>query len=74
MYKSSIFQILDLICNGAFGKVYRVKRLNSDDELYAMKILAKSLVIMLKYNFYLTLNIRYLLFQRLVNLNIVQIN
>jgi len=39
------FEILELICNGAFGKVYRAKRLNSNGELYAMKILAKSSVI-----------------------------
>lgn len=38
------FQVLELICKGAFGKVYKVKQLNSDDELFAMKILNKSLV------------------------------
>ncbi|XP_025420777.1 serine/threonine-protein kinase S6KL isoform X2 [Sipha flava] len=39
------FEIVELISNGAFGKVYRVKRLNSNSELYAMKMLEKSSVI-----------------------------
>jgi len=39
------FQILELIRKGAFSKVYRVKRLDSNNKIYAMKILEKSLVI-----------------------------
>ncbi|VVC32698.1 Protein kinase domain,Protein kinase-like domain,Serine/threonine-protein kinase, active site [Cinara cedri] len=41
----NLFMNLELISQGAFGKVYKVKQLNSDDKFYAMKILNKSLVI-----------------------------
>jgi len=39
------FEVLELICKGAFGEVYKAKQLNSNDKIYAMKILAKSLVV-----------------------------
>jgi len=45
LIKNVHFQILEFICNGAFGKVYKAKGLNSNSELYAMKILNKSSVI-----------------------------
>ncbi|XP_060837519.1 serine/threonine-protein kinase S6KL isoform X1 [Rhopalosiphum padi] len=39
------FKSLELICNGVFGKVYKVKKLNSCGDLYAMKVLEKSLIV-----------------------------
>ncbi|KAL5232670.1 hypothetical protein ACI65C_000080 [Semiaphis heraclei] len=39
------FKSLELISNGAFGKVYKVEKLNSSGDLYAMKILEKSSVV-----------------------------
>lgn len=51
------FQIVELICNGAFGKVYRVKQLDSNYKLYAMKILEKSSVTIFNLKFILCLRI-----------------
>jgi len=45
------FQSLELISNGAFGKVYKVEKLNSSGDLYAMKILEKSSVTKLQFNY-----------------------
>ncbi|XP_050436499.1 ribosomal protein S6 kinase-related protein isoform X2 [Adelges cooleyi] len=38
------FEIIEFICKGAFGKVFKVKQLDSN-EVYAMKILKKSAII-----------------------------
>lgn len=50
-----ILQVLKLIRKGAFGVVFQVKQLNSNDKLYAMKILKKSKVSTLYYYYYLRL-------------------
>ncbi|XP_050534943.1 serine/threonine-protein kinase S6KL-like isoform X2 [Daktulosphaira vitifoliae] len=38
------FQVMQFICKGAFGKVYKVKHLDSN-KIYAMKILKKAMII-----------------------------
>lgn len=46
-----------------FGKVYKVKKLNSSGDLYAMKVLEKSLVTKFKFN----INLRLLIVSGMCN-------